>query len=55
VTSHATRAYHWRAQNLLTLRELTGRALTLRKAEAAAERARAKLGSETDLVVPVVQ
>jgi hypothetical protein len=47
----ATRPYHWRAQNLRTMRRLTGTAATLGRAEAAAERARAKLGSEADPVV----
>jgi hypothetical protein len=37
VTRHATRAYHWRAQNLLTMRERAGTAATLLRAEAAAE------------------
>ena len=54
VTSHTTRAYRWRAQNLLTLRELTGQALTLLKAAAAAERARVKLGTEAKLIVAEV-
>jgi hypothetical protein len=49
-----TRPYHWRAENLLTMRELAGTAATLIRAEAAAERARAKLGSEADLIVAEV-
>jgi hypothetical protein len=54
VTSKAARSYHWRAQNLLTMRQLAGTAATLSRAEAAAERARAKLGRDTVLVVAEV-
>jgi hypothetical protein len=49
-----TRAYRWRAQNLLTMHELAGTAATLSRAEAAAERARGKLGNEADLIVAEV-
>jgi hypothetical protein len=48
--TRTTRPYRWRAQNVSTMRQLEGTAATLSRAEAAAERARAKLGSETDLV-----
>jgi hypothetical protein len=54
VTRTAIRAYRWQAQNLGTIRQLAGTAATLVRAEAAAERARAKLGSEPDLVVAEV-
>jgi hypothetical protein len=49
-----TRSSRWRTQNLLTMRELAGTAATLIRAEAAADRARATLGSDTVLVVAEV-
>jgi hypothetical protein len=52
--TRTTRPYRWRAQNILTMRQLEGTAATLSRAKAAAERARGKLGSETDLIVAEV-
>ena len=47
-----TRPYRWRAQDLVTIRELAGATATLSRAEAAVERARVKL--DTVLVVAEV-
>jgi hypothetical protein len=54
VTSHASRAYHWRALNLCTMRQIDGTAATLIRAETAAERATGTLGREPDLIVAEV-
>jgi hypothetical protein len=54
VMARMARPYRWRALNLCTMRQIDGTAATLIRAEAAAEQARAKLGSEADLLVAEV-